>query len=44
VRDDSVWKEHWSGGRALVVEVHADQLVVRRDPRAEGADGEGDPA
>jgi hypothetical protein len=37
VRDDGVFAEHWSGRRALIVKIEADQIVVRPDERAESA-------
>ncbi len=33
VRDDPVFAEHWSGRRALLVRVDADQIVIRPDDR-----------
>jgi hypothetical protein len=33
VRDDPVFAEHWSGRRALLVRIEADQIVVRPDNR-----------
>jgi hypothetical protein len=40
VRDDSLFREHWGGRRALVVTIEADQIVVRPDERpASPADG-----
>jgi hypothetical protein len=33
VRDDPVFAEHWSGRRALIVRVEADQIVIRPDDR-----------
>jgi hypothetical protein len=34
VRDDPVFAEHWSGTRALLVRIEADQIVIRPDDRA----------
>jgi hypothetical protein len=34
VRDDAVFREHWSARRALVVRIEADQIVVRPDERS----------
>jgi hypothetical protein len=33
VRDDPVFAEHWSGRRALLVRIEADQIVIRPDDR-----------
>lgn len=33
VRDDPVFAEHWSGRRALIVRIDADQIVIRPDDR-----------
>lgn len=35
VADDPVFAEHWSDVRALLVRIESDQIVIRRDPRAE---------
>jgi hypothetical protein len=35
VADDPVFAEHWGDVRALLVRIEPEQIVIRRDPRAE---------